>query len=150
MLNAWSSSAFQYHFEYFEDPSWFVSTSPRFKPNPKNSGQICRQLRACFFPWNRIKSIRSIIHQGSMTSHKSLIFILCGLKKGQRKNSEPESWCSCPYCWWFRNPAITTWDVVSIQKRYVKKKYGGSTIHWWTLDFVAHQPLSLQRSHRFS
>ena len=58
-----------------------------------------------------------------MTSHKALNFtVYCVVSKGQRKNSEPESWCSCPYCWWFRNPAINHLGCSFDSKTVCKKK----------------------------
>ena len=106
-----------------EDPLWFDGICVYFASSQTRKTQVKFVANSELVSSHRIGSNQldqsSIKDQWRVTNHW---YLYCVVSKGQSKNSEPESWCSCPYCWWFRNPAINHLGCSFDSKTVCKKK----------------------------
>ena len=109
-------------------PSKFINSLVMLKPKtPRNSsthfthmvGIVCGHL-VIFLNWCRLFCTRYIFHSTSLddpASHRfSWIFTRLFTNFGGNKWYIVFSYC----CWWFRNPAITTWHVWNPCKEWDK------------------------------
>ena len=53
-----------------------------------------------------------------------------------------KGWRKCSYCWWFRHPAITTWDIETLQKMGETTYQPSNWCRISSIDCISHEKIS--------